>query len=85
MGLTSDLTLQFLSSVNNDLFFAISFFVTGLGCEIECVGTTESTLILLVSVRVTCTIKLNITENFKIWILRFPGEKQVSNLRQLLL
>ena len=40
MELTSDLTLQFLSSLNNDLLF---FFVTGVGCEIECVRATEST------------------------------------------
>ena len=37
--LTNDLTLQFLPSVNYDLFF----FVTGVGCEIECVRATEST------------------------------------------
>ena len=41
MELTSDLTLQFLSSVNNDLFFFS--FVTGVGCEIECVRATELT------------------------------------------
>ena len=45
------------------------FFVIGVGREIECVGATESTDILYVSVRVTCTIKLNIEENFKIWML----------------
>ena len=45
------------------------FFVIGVGCEIEFVGATESTDILYVSVRVTCTIKLNIEENFKIWML----------------
>ena len=39
MELASDLTLQFLSSLNNDLFF----FVTGVGCEIDCVRATEST------------------------------------------
>ena len=39
MELASDLTLQFLSSLNNDLFF----FVTGAGCEIDCVRATEST------------------------------------------
>ena len=41
MKLTTDLTLPFLSSVNNDFFS-----VTGAGCEIESVGTTESTNIL---------------------------------------
>ena len=67
MELTSDLTLQPLSSVNNDLFFLFCFiFVIDVGLEIECVGGTESTDILYVSVRVTCTIKLNIEENFKI-------------------
>ena len=40
MELTSDLTLQFLSSLNNDLF---SFFVTGVSCDIERVRATEST------------------------------------------
>ena len=64
MESTNDLTLQLLSSVNNDLFFVIV-----VGREIECVGATESTDILYVSVRVTCTIKLNIEENFKIWML----------------
>ena len=62
MELTSDLTLQFLSSLNNDLLF---FFVTGVGCEIECVRATEST--------------------DKIWMLSFLGEKQISNLKRLLL
>ena len=61
-------------------FLLLFSFVTGVGCDIECVGATESTLILFVIVRVTCTIKLNITENFKIWMLSFPGEKQMSNL-----
>ena len=37
MELKNDLTLQFLSSLND--FF---FFVTGVGCEIECVRATES-------------------------------------------
>ena len=41
MESTSDLTLQLLSSVNNDFFFVI-----GVGCEIECIGATESTDIL---------------------------------------
>ena len=62
MELTSDLTLQFLSSLNNDLLF---FFVTGVGCEIECVRATEST--------------------DKIWMLSFHGEKQISNLKRILL
>ena len=70
MELISDLTLQFLSSENNDLFF-LFFFVTGVAREIECVGATESTDIRHVTVRVTCTIKLNIEENFKIWMLSF--------------
>ena len=61
---TSDLTLQLLSSVNNEFFFVI-----GVGREIECIGATESTDILYVCVRVTCKIKLNIEENFKIWML----------------
>ena len=71
MESTSDLTLQLLSSVNNDLFFVIV-----VGREIECVGATESTDILYVSVRVTCTIKLNIEENFKIWMLSFLGKSK---------
>ena len=74
MESTSDLTLQLLSSVNNDLFFF--FFVIGVDREIECVGATESTDILYVSVRVTCTIKLNIEENFKIWMLSFLGKSK---------
>ena len=61
MKLTSGLTLQFLSSLNNDLFI----FVTGVGCEIESVRATEST--------------------GKIWMLSFPGEKQISNLKRPLL
>ena len=70
MESTSDLTLQLLSSVNNDLFFLV-LFVIGVGRETECVGATESTDIFYVSVRVTCTIKLNIEENFKICMLSF--------------
>ena len=38
MELTSDLTLQIFSSLNNNFFF-----VTSVGCEIECVRATEST------------------------------------------
>ena len=52
------------------------FFVIGVGCEIEFVGATESTDILYVSVRVTCTIKLNIEENFKIRMLSFLGKSK---------
>ena len=77
MESTCDLTLQFFPSVNNDLFFLLFFFfVIGVGHEIECVGATESTDILYVSVRVTCTIKLNIEENFKIWMLSFLGKSK---------
>ena len=58
MELTSDLTLQLFSSLNNDFFF---FFVPGVGCEIQCVQETEST--------------------DQICMLRFPGQKQISNLK----
>ena len=51
------------------------FFVKGVGRVTEGVGTTESTDILYVSVKVTCTMKLNIEENFKIWMLRFLGKR----------
>ena len=50
----------------------IYFLVIGDGYEIECVGATESTDTLYVSAKVTCTIKLNIKESFKIWMLSFP-------------
>ena len=77
MESTSDLTLQLLSSGNSDLFFLLFFFfVIGVGREIECVGATELTDILYVSVRVTCTIKLNTEENFKIWMLSFLGKSK---------
>ena len=77
MESTSDLTLQLLSSVNNDLFFLLFFFfVIGVNREIECVGATESTDVLYVSVRVTCTIKLNTEENIKILMLSFLGKKK---------
>ena len=72
MESTSDLTLQLLSSVNNNFFSLGFFFVIGVGREIECVGTTES--ILYVSVRVICSIKLNTEKNFKIWMLSFLGK-----------
>ena len=49
----------------------IYFLVTGAGYEIQCIGATESTDTLYIGVRVTCTIKLNIKENFKIWMLSF--------------
>ena len=75
MDSTSDLTLQLLSSVNNDVFFLI-FFVVGVCREIECAGVTESTDILYVRVRVTCTIKLNIDGDFKICILSFLGKSK---------
>ena len=76
MESTSDLTLQLFSTVNNDLFFLFFLFVIGVGREIEFVGATELTDILYVSVRVTCTIKLNIEENFKIWMLSFLGKSK---------
>ena len=63
--LTNNLTLPFLSLVNNDLWF----FLTGVGCEIECGGTTESNNILYISVTVNSTIKFNIKENFKTCML----------------
>ena len=71
MELTSDLTLQLLSSVNIYIFLVI-----GVGREIECVEATESTDILYVSVRVTRTIKLNTEENFKILMLSFLGKSK---------
>ena len=72
----SDVTLHLLSSVNNDLLFLLFFFVIGIGHEIECVGAAESADILYVSVRATCTIKLNFEENFKIWMLSFLGKSK---------
>ena len=59
-------------------FFCIFFFVVVVGVdrEIECVGATESTDVLYVSVRVICTIKLNIGESFKIWMLIFLGKSR---------
>ena len=56
--LTSDLTLQLFSSLNNDLFF---FVVPGVGCEIQCVQETKWT--------------------DQICLLRFAGQKQISNLK----
>ena len=77
MESTSYLTLQLFTSVNNDLFFRDFFgFVIGIGREIECAGATEWTDIPYVSVRVTCTIKLNIEKNFKIWMLSFLGKSK---------
>ena len=76
MESTSDTTFQLLSSVDNNLFFLLFFFVIGVGREIECVGATESTDILYVSVRVTRTIKLNTEENFKILMLSFLGKSK---------
>ena len=58
------------------IWFFLSFFVIGVSPEIECAGATESTDILYISVRVTCTIKLNIEENFKIWMLSFLGKSK---------
>ena len=54
----------------------LTFVVIGVGREIECVGATESTDVLYVSVSVTCTIKLNIKEKFKIWMLSFLGKSK---------
>ena len=58
------------------IFFSVFFFVIGVGREIECVGANESTDILYVSVRFTCTIKLNIEENFQIRMLSFLGKSE---------
>ena len=74
MELTSDLALQFLSSVNNDLL--LFFLVTDIDYKIECVRTTELTDTLYISVRVASTIKLNIKENLKIWMLSFLERSQ---------
>ena len=45
------------------------FFVTGVGCEIGLVETTESNNILYISVTVICTIKFDINKNFMNWML----------------
>ena len=37
-----------------------------MGCEIKCIGTSESTSVPYIGVSVTCTIKFNIKETFKI-------------------
>ena len=59
------------------------FIVTGIDCEIDCIATYESTnMLYVVCVKVTRTIKLNIIDTFKIWILRLL-EKQVPNLNEL--
>ena len=58
------------------IVFSGFFFVIGIDCEIECVGATESTDVLYVSVRVTCTVKLNIEENFKVWMVSFLGKSR---------
>ena len=52
------------------------FFVIGVDREIKCAGATESTDVLYVSVRVTCTMKFNIAENSKNWILSFLGKSR---------
>ena len=49
----------------------MAFFVTGIGCDIERVGTNKSNNILYISIRVACTIKFNIKENFKTRMLNF--------------
>ena len=57
------------------------FFVvaTGIGCEIECVGTTESISIHYINVTNPRTIKLNIKESFKFWTLGFlDGSKYLN-------
>ena len=71
-----DLTLQLYPSVNNDLFFPFFFFVIAVDHETECAGATESIDVLYVSVRLACMIKLNIEENFKIWMLSFLGKSR---------
>ena len=76
---TSDLALQLLSSVFSEgggggfvvCCCCCCFFVIGVGREVECVGAT-----LYVSVRLTCTIKLNIEENFIISMLNFLGKSK---------
>ena len=59
MELITDVIFLFLSTVSNDLFIAI-----GMGCEIKCVGTTESIEIPFISGWATCTIKFNIKKTF---------------------
>ena len=41
------------------------FFITGVGCNIECVGTAESTDILYISARFTCTTEVSDKENWR--------------------
>ena len=59
MELITDEIFIFLSLVNNDL---LVYFPTVLVmvCESKCVGNTDLTNILYISVRATCTIKFNI-------------------------
>ena len=63
MELTTDVIFLFLSTVSNDLFIYY-FIAIGMGCEIKCVGTTESIEIPFISGWATCTIKFNIKKTF---------------------
>ena len=46
--------LSVCSSVSNDLFIIYLFIVTGMGCEIKYIGTTELTNIPYISVHLIC-------------------------------
>ena len=57
MKLTTDVTLLFLSAVNNDIFV---YFLL----HVWTIKLTESRNICYISDRVACTIKVNIKETF---------------------
>ena len=65
MKFANDVDFRVLSSVNNDLIIYI--FVTGVGCEITYVGSTELNNVPYISAKVTCAINFSDKEN---WILR---------------
>ena len=78
MELATDVIFLVLSSVNNDL--PLYIFVTGMGCEIRYVGTSELKNISYIGARATCTINFSLKETsmlrLKIWMLSFLEESK---------
>ena len=84
MGLATDVIFLVLSSANNDLHIYV--FVTGVDCEVTYVGNTEFNNVPYISSKITCTISFSDKETWmlrlKIWMVKFLGVEQISNLKE---
>ena len=75
MCLATDVILLVLSLVNNHLIIYV--FVTGVGCEVTFLGSSELNNVPYISAKVSSTMSFSHKEiwmlGLKIWMLKFLG------------